>query len=181
MNEITFPFKRNGWLKKPSLSRACSLRPLVESMWIILHHVVYVGCLLQFLNLFWWTRLKSGRTAQTGIGWYTQKSARALTLAWMLLLGQSGASRLLPPPSCSKQSCWEPETSAPALPWSPPRKHQYHSDLLQTGVIHLFKEVTEQKGENRPADGKFLHILYNAAILAAASQPQWLFTLVLQY
>lgn len=59
--------------------------------------------------------------------------AQVLTLAWMPLLGQSGASHLPPPPWCSKQSCWEPEISAPALPWSPPVEAQKPQGRLQIG------------------------------------------------
>lgn len=72
----------------------------------------------------------------------------------MLLLGQSGVSLLPPPPWCSRQSCLEPETSAPALPLSPPGKHRHLSEGCRQGVIHLMKDVIEQKAKSRCAGVK---------------------------
>lgn len=69
-----------------------------------------------------------------------QVHAKALTLAWMPLPGQSGVSRLPPPPWCSKQSCLEPVISSPALPWSPPGKHRHLSGGYWCKVIYLWTE-----------------------------------------
>lgn len=78
--------------------------------------------------------------------WKTNMPLCRLTLAWMPPPGQSGASGLPPPPWYSKQSCSEPKTSAPALPWSPPGKHRNLRGCCRGVGIHLFREVGGKQG-----------------------------------
>lgn len=87
--------------------------------------------------------------------WQTNMHLCRLTLAWMPPPGQSGASGLPPPPWCSKQSCLEPKTSDPALPWSPPGKHRNLKGCCRGEVIHLFREVRGKQGSTADEQQKY--------------------------
>ena len=56
------------------------------------------------------------------------------TMVWKPPLGQSVASRRLPPPLCSRQSCWVVTTWDHALPSQPPANIQVHELKPHTSI-----------------------------------------------
>lgn len=104
--------------------------------------------------------------------WKTNMHLCTLTLAWTPPLGQSGASGLPPPPWCSKQSCSEPKTSAPALPWSPPGKHRNLRGCCRGEVIHLLRAKESAKYNPSQWLVTLTATVFTAQLILAGFQPK---------